>query len=73
MSSRFFDFLRSPGRRTFLVMLFVTFGLCRPGDAETLYGTGIRVVDGDSFVVRVEGREIEVRLYGIDCPEYSQP
>jgi micrococcal nuclease len=73
MYSRFFDFLRSPGRRILLFTLLVLPGMCLPGAAETLYGTGVQVVDGDSFVVMVEGREVEVRLYGIDCPEYSQP
>jgi micrococcal nuclease len=32
-----------------------------------------RVIDGDSLLVSSGGQEIEVRLYGIDCPEWRQP
>ncbi len=31
------------------------------------------VVDGDSLVVRKGARKMEVRLWGIDAPEYDQP
>jgi endonuclease YncB( thermonuclease family) len=41
-------------------------------DAELL-GTPARVFDGDSFVLRVERREIEIRLVDIDAPEHGQP
>jgi micrococcal nuclease len=33
----------------------------------------VRVVDGDTIVVRVEGREERVRYIGIDTPESVQP
>ncbi len=37
-------------------------------------GRVVRIIDGDSLVVRQQdGEEIEVRLYGIDAPEYRQP
>ena len=32
-----------------------------------------RVVDGDTLVVRVRGKEHRIRLYGIDAPERGQP
>ena len=32
-----------------------------------------RVVDGDTLVVRVRGKEHRIRLYGIDAPEQGQP
>ena len=32
-----------------------------------------RVVDGDTLVVRVQGQEHRIRLYGIDAPERGQP
>ena len=35
-------------------------------------GQLIRVKDGDSIVVNLNGRETEVRLYGIDAPEFGQ-
>lgn len=31
------------------------------------------VIDGDSLRVSAEGNEIEVRLWGVDAPEYDQP
>lgn len=33
----------------------------------------VRIVDGDSIVVATGNNVIELRLYGIDCPEYDQP
>lgn len=33
----------------------------------------LRVLDGDSVVLRLDGREIEARLDGIDAPERGQP
>lgn len=32
-----------------------------------------RVFDGDSFVMRSDGRKVEVRVFGIDAPEKGQP
>ncbi len=32
-----------------------------------------KVHDGDTFEVTRKGREIDVRFYGIDCPEKDQP
>ncbi len=36
-------------------------------------GKVVRVLDGDSIVVKRGGRLYEIRLYGIDTPEYKQP
>ncbi len=36
-------------------------------------GRIVKVLDGDSLVVALARRRIEVRLQGIDCPEWSQP
>lgn len=33
----------------------------------------LRVLDGDSVVLRIDGREVEARLEGIDAPERGQP
>jgi len=32
-----------------------------------------RVADGDSFTLTQEREEVEIRLFGIDCPERKQP
>ncbi|MFH0781299.1 MAG: thermonuclease family protein [Pseudomonadota bacterium] len=40
---------------------------------ESFYGTVKKVIDGDSLLITACGRNIEVRLYGIDAPEYNQP
>lgn len=41
--------------------------------AEELAGFPSRVFDGDSFMLRVSGREVEIRLVDIDAPEHGQP
>lgn len=33
----------------------------------------VKIVDGDSLLVQNGGKEIEVRLFGVDCPEWRQP
>ncbi|MCW8796583.1 MAG: thermonuclease family protein, partial [Chlorobium sp.] len=33
----------------------------------------LRVADGDSFTLTKEREEVEIRLFGIDCPERKQP
>ncbi|MFH1137537.1 MAG: thermonuclease family protein [Pseudomonadota bacterium] len=44
--------------------------LARAGE---LLGRTVKVMDGDSLMVRGEGKKWEVRLFGIDCPEWDQP
>ena len=41
--------------------------------AWRIEGRVTRVIDGDSLLVKEGGRVLEVRLWGIDCPEYDQP
>ncbi len=46
----------------------------RPAVEADLYGQVARVIDGDSLEVRVSGLGvIEVRLHGVDTPEWDQP
>jgi endonuclease YncB( thermonuclease family) len=41
--------------------------------ATTLHsGKCVGVTDGDSIFVMIDGREQEVRLEGVDCPEFGQ-
>ncbi len=43
------------------------------GQAVAWQGKVVRVLDGDSILVKRAGRIYEIRLYGIDAPEYRQP
>ena len=54
----------SPARRTGTQL--EDFGLPKTGNV-------VRVVDGDTIDVEVDGRVSRVRVYGIDCPEEGQP
>jgi endonuclease YncB( thermonuclease family) len=38
-----------------------------------LPGSLIRVIDGDTIEVKLDSGPIEVRLHGVDAPEYDQP
>lgn len=43
------------------------------GDEGVFYGPLVRVKDGDSFVAKVQGVEMDFRLSDIDAPEMDQP
>ncbi len=67
---------RAPGGKrllclALLALLPILFTACRESgkmsSAQLIY-----VKDGDSIVVNLKGRETEVRLYGIDAPEFGQ-
>jgi endonuclease YncB( thermonuclease family) len=38
-----------------------------------IIGRVMWIKDGDSFLMRADGIKYEVRMYGIDAPEYKQP
>ncbi len=40
---------------------------------EPFFGVVKKIIDGDSLLVVSRKKTIEVRLYGVDCPEYNQP
>ncbi len=72
MYSRIFDTM-PPIVPLFLILAFT--GVL--GSAVSVYGkpfngVGHKIIDGDSFYVKKAGKKIEIRLYGIDCPEYAQ-
>jgi micrococcal nuclease len=58
-----------------LVILFLPFVLSGPfaEAGEPFSGTVRKVIDGDSLLITAGGQNIEVRLYGLDAPEYNQP
>lgn len=43
-----------------------------PARAEASSGKVVRILDGDSIAVLAGGAEVEVRLHGIDAPEFGQ-
>lgn len=40
---------------------------------ESFSATVRKIIDGDSLLVAVGQDTVEVRLYGVDCPEFDQP
>ena len=56
-----------------LLAATLAFGAACQGEPEA-GGQTLKIFDGDSFIMRTAGgEEIEVRLFGIDAPERSQP
>ncbi|MBU1611936.1 MAG: thermonuclease family protein [Proteobacteria bacterium] len=53
-----------------LVLLLLLLALAAPALAEE--AMLIKVIDGDSLVLTIHGLPVEVRLLGIDAPEYGQ-
>jgi len=58
-----------------VLFAFVLVSACwQDGESHTIIEARVAIVyDGDSFLVKRGSNEIEVRLYGIDAPEQSQP
>ena len=63
------------GQALFLRVLFLPFlfylGFTPSVSASTLSGKVLKVLDGDTFLIRVQGREEHVRLREIDAPEIT--
>ncbi|MFC3393536.1 thermonuclease family protein [Brenneria rubrifaciens] len=57
--------------KSYLLAVILLFSL--PGLAATLNGKVVKVVDGDTLIVRQSGINHRIRLLGIDAPEYRQP
>ncbi len=58
-----------------LTMTVVVIGCApdaKPPEQSEAY-TVIKIRDGDSITVRANGVPLEVRLFGIDAPEFNQP
>jgi len=59
-----------------LILVITGVFLCCPSLAsatESFPGTVKKVIDGDSLLIAAIGMTFEVRLYGLDAPEYNQP
>lgn len=68
--------------RLLLLAVLITPGCARSEDGAAvradvdvvgIRGRVERVFDGDSFVMRSDGRKVEIRVFGIDAPEKGQP
>ena len=60
--------------KLFFLSLFLISVMCHSkGHAQSTFSAVVtKIIDGDSIVVKSGKKYIEVRLYGIDCPEWNQ-
>ena len=59
-----------------IVLLILTvFWLTLPEKIDDNWASGevVRVIDGDSIVIQQAEMQVEIRLIGIDAPEFGQP
>lgn len=61
-------------RKLYIVLIFCIL-LPSPDviHADQFNAKVVKVIDGDSIMVVSKKGKMEIRLYGIDCPEYDQP
>jgi len=57
----------------FLVLLLLVLTTGHHALAEGMTGTLDTVIDGDLITILSRGKEVEVRLFGVDAPEKTQP
>lgn len=55
----------------FLISLAVTLALL-PAQVKAQNVNFVKIKDGDSFIVEAGGRGLEIRLIGVDAPEFKQ-
>ena len=60
-------------RYFFIIISTIMLQLFPAGEGLAMEGIVVKIIDGDSMKIRVDGVVKEVRLYGIDTPEYKQP
>jgi len=61
-------------RTVFIIFAILLVARVSPSIAkEPFWGSVKKIIDGDSLVILSGKKSIEVRLYGVDCPEYNQP
>lgn len=57
-----------------LLLVWLLTDIAAPSLGLAKPGTPHRVVDGDTIIIRYEDTSLcKIRLYGVDCPERSQP
>jgi micrococcal nuclease len=57
---------------TLIVAIRLVDALKKPAPLATFSGMVVSIGDGDSFIMLRDGKEVRVRLEGIDCPERGQ-
>lgn len=57
----------------FLFWTFISQIQAREQAGEAFFGSVKKIIDGDSLLIASGKKNLEVRLYGVDCPEYNQP
>ena len=55
------------------ILISLFFLLISAGTLHAWEGFVVKILDGDSLQVARDGKIYEIRLYGIDTPEYKQP
>lgn len=60
-------------RIIYILLLTAFIEVGHVGEVWAWEGTVIRIIDGDSLIIQKDGETHEIRLYGIDTPEYKQP
>ena len=55
------------------LLVFGVMALITQAQFEPIDATVVRVIDGDTIRVRVQGKEYTVRLIGADTPETKHP
>ncbi len=61
------------GKLILLTAIFLSSFVSQAPAGEAFYGSVTKIIDGDSLVIVTNNRKIEVRLYGVDAPEWDQP
>ena len=61
------------GKFILFFAVFLTSLVSQALAGDAFYGSVAKVIDGDSLVIVSGNKKIEVRLYGVDAPEWDQP
>lgn len=56
-----------------LLLICLMLQLFQAGPVYAWEGFVVKVLDGDSLLINKDSKIYEIRLYGIDTPEYKQP